>query len=195
MPILHENQTRFLAISINSQTYIYILYWNKCCLFSLNEREKLWHLTIVFALAAKCGCETTRLTLLRFALSHRPNLNYLQFYGRRNVIIMRAKDHIAVGSRGWWRSYLPPDLHSPTTSSSLTLTCVSALLSHSFLLLFPSHPLSLSVSLFSTTLLRTGGALAVSISSEAPSSSTDHLTHKWGIISSCNRVWTKKHYN
>jgi len=64
------------------------------------------------AVATRCN-ETNRATLLRFALSHRLNLNYLQFYGRRNVIIMRAKDHIAVRSRGWCRSYLPPDLHPP----------------------------------------------------------------------------------
>lgn len=147
--------------------------------------------------AAKCS-ETTRTTLLRFAFSHRPNLNYLQFYGRRNVIIMRAKDHIAVGSRGWWRSYLPPDLHPPAGHPFL-LSLSRPLSGVRFR---PSPPYSspprspfLTPSLSSTTLLRTDGALAVSISSEAPLSSTDHLTHKWGIISSCNRVWTKKHYN
>lgn len=132
--------------------------------------------------AAKCS-ETTRTTLLRFALSHRPNLNYLQFYGRRNVIIMRAKDHIAVGSRGWWRSYLPPDLHPPaghpfllSLSRPLSGVCFRPSLSLSvFLSPSPSLPLT---PLSSTTLLRTSGALAVSISSEAPLSSTDHLTHK-----------------
>jgi len=124
--------------------------------------------------------ETNRATLLRFALSHRLNLNYLQFYGRRNVIIMRAKDHVAVGSRGWCRSYLPPDLHPPAGHSfALSLSRPA---SPSFSLALPT-PYTCSISLFlflfpPTTLLRTDGALAVSISSEAPSSSTDHLTHK-----------------
>jgi len=161
--------------------------------------------------ATKCN-ETTRTTLLRFALSHRPNLNYLQFYGRQNVIIIRAKDHIAVGSRGW-RSYLPPDLHPPAGRPFLILTLSLRRAFHSPLSLSLSPPLSLSHSLtYSLTLTlslslsllpflndspqnQCGGILTVSISSEAPLSSTDHLTHKWGIISSCNRVWTKKHYN
>lgn len=109
------------------------------------------------SVAAKCS-ETARTTLLRFALSHRPNLNYLQFYGRRNIIIMRAKDHIAVGSRGWWRSYLPPDLHPPaghpfllSLSQPLSGVCFRPSLSHSVFL----SSRSLSSSLSSTTLLRT----------------------------------------
>lgn len=166
----------------------------------LNERERHWWVAIALSAAAKCS-RTARATLLYFALSHRPNLNYLQFYGRRNVIIMRAKDHIAVGSRGCWRSYLPPDLHPPAGhpfhfSLSHPLACVSAFLSHPYRTPpYSSSSLRTSLTLSSTTLLRTSGVLAVSISSEAPLSSTDHLTHKWGIISSCNRVWTKKHYN
>lgn len=122
----------------------------------------------------------TRRYYVSRALQHRPNLNYLQFYGRRNVIIMRAKDHIAAGSRGWCRSYLPPDLHPPAGhpfSFSLTHTPSSMRFRPSlrspYILLSP-----FSLSLSSTTLLRTGGALAMSISSEASLSSTDHLTHK-----------------
>lgn len=99
--------------------------------------------------AAKCS-ETTRTTLLRFALSHRPNLNYLQFYGRRNVIIMRAKDHIAVGSRGWWRSYLPPWPPSarrpPFSPLALTSSLRRAFPPFTSIFLSPSLTLSHSLS-------------------------------------------------
>ena len=144
---------------------------------------------------------------------HRMDLNYFQFYSRRNIIIGESKGSRKVtrGSREEseiWNGVghaarlprasaaqlggiSPPLLTVATTRASSILPVLNKSereREREKLYKQDSKARATRRAYFALTATK-------SISSEAPSSSTDHLTHKWGIISSCNRVWTKKHYN